>query len=307
MIYTVTLNPSLDYIVGLEDLELGKVNRAGETYKFPGGKGINVSRVLKRLGHSSCALGFIGGFTGDFIQSAIEMEEIETDFVVVDGDSRINVKVRADLETEINGPSPGIDPQHLDLLKKKFSSIRENDVVILAGSLPENLEPSYYRELIELVPEGARVIVDTKGVPLNQAILARPFLIKPNHHELGDLFNVEIITSDEAEKYARKLVDKGAEHVIVSMAGNGALLVTSEGSYTCNVPKGKVVNSVGAGDSVVAGFVSSYLNHGNILEAFQYGVAAGSASAFSLEFCTKKEVEELFQTIQVREFEKGGE
>ncbi|WP_408010560.1 1-phosphofructokinase [Pseudalkalibacillus sp. A8] len=307
MIYTVTLNPSLDYIVGLENLELGKVNRTEETYKFPGGKGINVSRVLKRLGHSSCALGFIGGFTGDFIKSAIETEEIETDFVQVEGDSRINVKLRADLETEVNGPSPGIAPQHLDLLKKKFRAIRKDDMVILAGSLPEKLEPSFYRELIELVPHGTKVIVDTKGVPLNQAILAKPFLIKPNHHELGDLFNVEIENREDAEKYARKLVEEGAENVIVSMAGNGALLVTGTGSYTCNVPKGTVVNSVGAGDSVVAGFVSSYLNNGSILEAFQYGVAAGSASAFSIEFCTKNEVEELFKTIQVREFEKGGE
>ncbi|WP_261132308.1 1-phosphofructokinase [Bacillus sp. Marseille-Q3570] len=307
MIYTVTLNPSLDYIVGLEDIELGKVNRSDDTATFAGGKGINVSRVLKRLDQSSCALGFTGGFTGDFIKSALEQEKVQTDFVQVDGNTRINVKIKSGVETEINGPSPEIRPEHLDLLKNKFKSITQADVIVIAGSLPEKLEPSFYRELIELLPDGAKVIVDTKGVPLNQAILAKPFLIKPNHHELADLFNVEIDNNEDAEKYARKLVDTGAENVLVSMAGDGALLVTTDGSYLCSVPKGNVVNSVGAGDSVVAGFVANYLQSTNIIEAFQYGVAAGSASAFSMEFCTKNEVEELFKTIQVREFEKGGE
>ncbi|WP_221563576.1 1-phosphofructokinase [Alkalihalobacillus sp. TS-13] len=307
MIYTVTLNPSLDYIVGLEDLELGKVNRSESTATFPGGKGINVSRVLKRLGQPSCALGFTGGFTGDFIKSALEKEKVQMDFVQVDEDTRINVKIKSRHETEINGPSPEIKAEHLDLLKNKFNSITPDDVVVIAGSLPEKLEPSFYRELIKLLPDGTKVIVDTKGVPLNQAILAKPFLIKPNHHELADLFNVEIENSEDAEEYARKLVDAGAENVLVSMAGDGALLVTADGSYLCNVPKGTVVNSVGAGDSVVAGFVAKYLQSSSIIEAFGYGVAAGSASAFSMEFCTKNEVDDLFRRIQVREFEKGGE
>lgn len=301
MIYTVTINPSLDYIVKLEQLDTGKVNRSEQSHSFPGGKGINVSRVLKRLGQPSKALGFLGGYTGNFIKHALEEEVIETDFVELEGDTRINVKVRSIEETEINGPSPLITNENLNELKKLLRSVKEEDIVVFAGSLPESIDPSLYRELMEGLPSQTKVIVDTKGVPLNQAVLAQPFLIKPNHHELGELFNTEISQLEDGVEYARKLVDAGAENILVSMAGKGALLVNRTGSYACTVPTGNVINSVGAGDSVVAGFISNYLQSGNLLESFQYGVAAGSASAFSMTFCTKDQVEELVQEIQIRE------
>ncbi|MCF6136707.1 1-phosphofructokinase [Pseudalkalibacillus berkeleyi] len=301
MIYTVTINPSLDYIVSLDELDLGKVNRSEESHSFPGGKGINVSRVLKRLGHSSRSLGFVGGYTGDFIKNALENEEIETEFIELKGDTRINVKVRSSEETEINGPSPLITSDDLNDLKTVLNSVSEEDIVVFAGSLPQSLEPSLYRDLIEQLPAQTKVIVDTKGVPLSQAIMAKPFLIKPNHHELGELFNIEIKTVEEAAKYAGKLIDAGAKNVLVSMAGQGALFVNNTGSYACTVPEGNVVNSVGAGDSVVAGFIYKYIKTGNVLESFQYGVAAGSASAFSIDFCTKDQVEQLLQSINIRE------
>lgn len=301
MIYTVTINPSLDYIVSLDELDLGKVNRSEESHSFPGGKGINVSRVLKRLGHNSRSLGFVGGYTGDFIETALKQEEIETAFIKLKGDTRINVKVRSSQETEINGPSPLITDDNLEDLKTILKSVSEEDFVIFAGSLPQLLKPSLYRDLIEQLPEKTKVIVDTKGVPLSQAIMARPFLVKPNHHELGELFNTEITTVDEAANYAGQLIDAGAKNVLVSMAGQGALFVNDTGSYACTVPKGNVVNSVGAGDSVVAGFISKFIETGNVLESFQYGVAAGSASAFSIGFCTKNQVEQLLQAISIRE------
>ncbi|WP_257351912.1 1-phosphofructokinase [Pseudalkalibacillus decolorationis] len=299
MIYTVTLNPSLDYIVSLDRLEPGTVNRSSETYMFPGGKGINVSRVLHRLGNPSKALGFLGGYTGKFIVDALHDESIETDFVSVEENTRINVKVKADEETEINGTSSEIRSTHLDKLKEKLLEVTEDDVVIFAGSMPENLKPSLYRDLIELLPKGTRTVVDTKGVPLSQAVLANPFLIKPNHHELGDLFNVEIDSVEDAATYARHLIEDGAQNVIVSMAGDGALLATKKVTYFCNVPSGEVVNSVGAGDSVVAGFVSRYILSEKVSDAFKYGIAAGSASAFSIGFCTQSEVNELYKGIEV--------
>lgn len=303
MIYTVTLNPSVDLTVEVEDFQLGRLNRARREQKFPGGKGINVSRVLHRIGAETTALGFIGGFTGAFIRDSLILEGVHVDFVEVEEDSRINIKLKSTAggETEINGLGPTITDQHLNQFLAKLDLIPEGEMIVLAGSIPRSLPVNLYEELTKRCSgRGINPVVDAAGKALLHVLKHKPFLIKPNHHELGDMFGVTLQSVHEIIPYGRKLVEMGARHVIVSMAENGALFFSQEGTYLSNVPKGKVVNSVGAGDSLVAGFIGTYAKTGDLLKAFQYGVAAGSATAFSRDLCTKEDIEALCPQVRIQ-------
>ncbi|KKI93822.1 phosphofructokinase [Bacillus sp. SA1-12] len=300
MIYTVTLNPSVDYIVEVDQFEIGSLNRTVADTKFPGGKGINVSRVMQRLGVETKALGFIGGFTGKFVEDFLIAENIQTNFVKVSGDSRINIKLKTEVETEINGLGPSITDEQLAEFLAVFQKMTEEDIVVLAGSIPGTLPASIYKEIIALCKEKQiKVVADVSGEALKEVISEKPYLIKPNHHELGELFQTDIRTVEDALKYGKKLVEQGVKHVIVSMAEKGALLITERTSLTANVPKGKVLNSVGAGDSVVGGFLSALQKNYPMEEAFKLGVTAGSATAFSMELCTKEKIEELLPQVEV--------
>lgn len=293
MIYTVTFNPSLDYIVNVDHFTCGIVNRTTKEIIYAGGKGINVSMVLKNLGFESTALGFLAGFTGDKIQSLLEEKGISTDFIrVEEGNSRINVKLRSDEETEINGQGPKMTKEDVRRLYEKLDRLKEGDILILAGSIPDSLPGSMYMDIMKyLEKKNLNIIVDaTKDLLLN-VLEYHPFLIKPNNHELGEIFGVELKKRDEVVPYAKKMQEKGARNVLVSMAGEGAVLVTEEGQVLKReAPKGKLVNSVGAGDSMVAGFVAGYLQEQDYEKAFAWGVCTGSASAFSEEMATKEEV-----------------
>lgn len=300
MIYTMTLNPSIDFIVEVADFEVGILNKIQKEAKFPGGKGINVSQVLKRLGTDNKALGFVGGFTGDYIVDSLKQRGIVTDFVEVQEDTRINIKLKTGQETEINGQGPTIQEPELTALLNKIDALTANDVLVLAGSIPQSLPVTIYETLASIATKkGAKVVADTTGEVLLNVLPNKPFLIKPNHHELGELFDVKIETVEEAVPYGKRLVEMGAQHVIVSMAGAGALLFSEDVALYANVPKGVLKNSVGAGDSVVAGFLSNYFRTGDVQQAFKYGVASGSATAFSPELCTQQEVEELLPQIKL--------
>ncbi|CAH0143239.1 Tagatose-6-phosphate kinase [Peribacillus sp. Bi96] len=306
MIYTVTLNPSIDYLVEVESFQIGKVNRTSYDAKFPGGKGINVSRVLKRLGNVTTALGFIGGQTGEFVKRFLRQEEIFTDFTEIAGDTRINIKLKTGLETEINSQGPVISKGNYQQLFSQIEQLQNNDILILSGSIPSSVPSDVYEAMAKSCSDnGIKVVVDTSGKELLNVLPYRPFLIKPNHHELGDLFSTEIRTVDDAIEYGTKLVEAGAQNVIVSMAGQGAVLCSMGESYSANVPKGKVINSVGAGDSMVAGFIGTYEKTEDILSAFRFSLAAGSATAFSSDLCTMDKIEELTPQIEIVQLTGG--
>ncbi len=300
MIYTVTLNPSIDYIVRLDKVLIGSVNRMDSDDKFAGGKGINVSRVLKRLGIENTATGFIGGFTGKFITDTLEDEGISSHFVEVEQDTRINVKIKADAETEINGPGPEISSQKLEELESFLSSLTSEDTVVFAGSSPKNLGNVIYKELIGLTRKtGAQVVCDFEGQTLLDSLEFEPLLVKPNNHELVDIFGVKLESLDQIESYARQILDKGAQHVIISMAGDGALLVTHEVAYFAKPIKGNVKNSVGAGDSMVAGFTGEFVRSGDVIQAFKWGVACGTATTFSDDLATADYIKEIYEKVEV--------
>ncbi len=296
MIYTVTFNPSIDYIVTVEDLKLGEVNRTSKELMFPGGKGINVSMVLKNLGFDNTALGFLAGFTGDSIEQMLKANGVTTDFIKVkEGVSRINVKIRASEESEINGMGPAISKDDIDELYKKLDKLKDGDVLCLAGSIPSVMPSTMYSDIMKyLEGKDIKIVVDATRDLLVNVLEYKPFLIKPNNHELGEIYNVTLKTREEVVPYAKKMQEAGARNVLISMAGEGAVLVAEDGSvYMSEAPKGKVVNSVGAGDSMVAGFVSGYLESGDYKQALRKGLLTGSASAFSEELATKEEVEKL--------------
>ena len=300
MIYTVTLNPSIDYIVRLDQVQVGSVNRMDSDDKFAGGKGINVSRVLKRLDIPNTATGFIGGFTGKFITDTLADEAIETRFVQVAEDTRINVKIKADQETEINGTGPNVEPAQLEELKAILSSLAAEDTVVFAGSSAKNLGNVIYKDLIALTRQtGAQVVCDFEGQTLIDSLDYQPLLVKPNNHELGAIFGVKLENLDEIEKYARELLAKGAQNVIISMAGDGALLVTSEGAYFAKPIKGTVKNSVGAGDSMVAGFTGEFVKSKDAVESFKWGVACGTATTFSDDLATAEFIKETYEKVEV--------
>lgn len=301
MIYTVTLNPSIDYIVEVDDFKMDHLNVIDRESKFPGGKGINVSRVLTKIGVPSKALGFVGGFTGNFIQDFIKSEGIINDFVQVADDSRINIKLKTGEETEINGQGPSLSKENIETLYSKLEKLEAGDILVLAGSIPPSLPKTLYTDLTaEFSKHGVKVVVDAGGKVLAEVLKERPFLVKPNHHELSDLFGTKITTVEEVVPYGRKVIEMGAQNVIVSMAGDGALLFTKDETYFATVPKGKVVNSVGAGDSLVAGFIGTLANEDDFVKAFQYAVATGSATAFSRDLATKDKIDSLVNQVHIR-------
>ncbi|BBE40415.1 1-phosphofructokinase [Streptococcus dysgalactiae] len=300
MIYTVTLNPSIDFIVRIDQLNLGSVNRMVGDDKFAGGKGINVSRVLQRLGVGNTATGFLGGFTGHFIENSLKNEGIETAFVKVDQDTRINVKIKSQEETEINGQGPMISQEQLEALKAKLSQLTSDDTVVFAGSAPANLGNAVYKELIPLVRQsGAQVVCDFEGQPLLDALANNPLLVKPNNHELEAIFGVPLNSLNDVETYASRILEMGAQHVLISMAGDGALLVTEEATYFAKPIKGQVKNSVGAGDSMVAGFTGEFVKSKDPVEALKWGVACGTATAFSDDLATIAFIKETYHKVEV--------
>ncbi|AUO09493.1 phosphofructokinase [Paenibacillus jamilae] len=300
MIYTVTLNPSIDYIVEVDDLKLGDLNRMKRDLKLPGGKGINVSRILNQLGADSTAIGFLGGFTGRFIDDTLREESIKTDFVMIEDDTRINIKLKHGDETEINGLGPAIREQEADALVQKLAGLQKNDIVVLSGSIPPSLGGDFYERLIRVCQDtGAEFVIDTTGEALMKALVHKPLLIKPNHHELAELFGVTIHSEEEIVTYGRKLLEAGAKNVLISMAGEGALFITADEVYHANVPAGTVKNSVGAGDSMIAGFVGTLALHGDPIEAFRAGVASGSATAFSDDLATREKIEQLRPQVTI--------
>lgn len=300
MIYTVTLNPALDYIVRLTHIESGHVNRMDSSDIFAGGKGINVSRVLQRLGYTSTATGFVGGFTGEFIKTSLAQEDIETDFVPVIQDTRINVKIKADQETEINGLGPVVTDQQLAELEAVLSKAKAGDVVVFAGSAPASLGNQVYHRLITVAKNaGAEIVCDFEGQTLVESLQYRPLLVKPNKHELEAIFDVTLHNRQEIVEYAHKLLEVGAKHVIVSMAGDGALLVTPTETYFARPIKGLVKNSVGAGDSMVAGFTGEYIYSQDPIEALKWGVACGTATAFSDDLATIEFIKEMYEKVEV--------
>lgn len=300
MIYTVTLNPSIDFIVRLDHLELGSVNRMTSDDKFAGGKGINVSRILQRLDVDNTATGFIGGFTGRFVEDGLTAEGIKTNFVQVSEDTRINVKIKAGEETEINGAGPKISDEKLEELKAILAGLSSEDTVVFAGSAPSSLGNQVYNTLIPIAKKaGAEVVCDFEGQTLLDSLNYQPLLVKPNNHELADIFGVELNGLEDIEKYAREILAKGAKNVIISMAGDGALLVTPEAGYFAKPIKGTVKNSVGAGDSMVAGFTGEYVKSGDPIEALKWGVACGTATTFSDDLATAEFTKETYQKVEV--------
>ena len=301
MIYTVTFNPAIDYVVRLDaPLEVGQVNRACGEDCVLGGKGINVSGVLAQLGCPSVALGFVAGETGAWLERGLAAQGLHTDFVHLEnGMTRINVKIKAAQETELNGAGPDIPDEALHQLEEKLDGLTENDVLILAGSIPASLPQDVYERLLaRLDGRGVRCVVDATRALLVNVLPYHPFLIKPNNHELGEIVGRELPTDEEIAAAARTLQEKGARNVLVSMAGDGALLLDEQGqTHRIGCPKGKVVNSVGAGDSMVAGFVAGYLQSGSYAQALRLGTACGSATAFSLGLATKEKIDELLAQL----------
>lgn len=298
MIYTLTFNPSLDYIVTVSDFTCGIVNRTTEEIIFPGGKGINVSMVLKNLGFESTALGYYAGFTGDKLKSLLEEKGVKADFLPVkEGMTRINVKIRSKQESEINAQGPAISKEDVQKLYEKLDNLADGDILVMAGSIPDVMPGTMYMDIMKyLQGKNLKIIVDATKELLLNVLPYHPFIIKPNNHELGEIFHVKITEKSDVIYYAKQLQEKGARNVLVSMAGEGAVLVAEDGTvHTSEAPKGNVINSVGAGDSMVAGFLAGYLESGNYEKAFKMGVYTGSASAFSNELATKDKVIALWE------------
>ena len=299
MVYTVTFNPAIDYVVHADELRTGYVNRSNSEKIYFGGKGINVSIVLSELGIPSKALGFVAGFTGRAIEEGVEEKGIETDFVhLKEGFSRINVKIKSSDETELNGQGPAIGETELNELFEKLEELKDGDTIVLAGSIPNTLPSDIYEKILErLSDRNIKVVVDATKDLLMNVLKYKPFLIKPNNHELSEIFGVDIQSNKEIEKYAKKLKDMGARNVLVSMAGDGALLLDeNEEVHICGVCEGKVINSVGAGDSMVAGFIAGSQN-GDYEYALKLGTATGGATAFSEELAKKDEIYRLLEQL----------
>lgn len=303
MIYTVTFNPSLDYIIQVDHFMTGQINKTTYEKILPGGKGINVAIVLANFGHESTALGFMAGFTGKEIEHRLENFGCSSSFIQVkEGLSRINVKMKSDEETEINGMGPTIQQEDIEKLFDQLKVLTDQDILVISGSIPKTLPDTMYEQIIEYVqPNHCKVVVDATNTLLMKVLRYHPFLIKPNNIELGEIFDVTLNTQEEVIPYAHKLQELGARNILVSMAGQGAVLLDENGKeYRLPAPKGNVINSVGAGDSMVAGFISGCIESNYDYEyAFLKGVCSGSASAFSENLCTREEVEALMKTMKL--------
>lgn len=300
MVYTVTLNPALDYVMKVGSLRYDDINRSKSEEIYYGGKGINVSVILTRLGFQNKCLGFVAGFTGDKLQQMLEKDGIDCDFNRLQkGQTRINVKIKADTELDINAEGPAIDEKDISSLMEKLDDIKEGDFLVLAGSIPSTLPDDIYERILSrLENKGVNFVVDATGDLLMNVLKYKPFLVKPNHHELGDLFGVEVKTEEDIVKYAKKVQELGARNVLVSRAKDGATLIDENGNVTTfpNV-EGKLVNSVGCGDSMVGGFVAGYISKGDYAYALKLGSACGNATAFSEELATKEEIEKIFDIM----------
>lgn len=300
MIYTVTFNPSIDYVVDTENFAMGKVNRAKSDNILAGGKGINVSIVLNNLGIKSTVLGFIAGFTGLEIERRVKAAGCGTDFIMLDsGNSRINIKIKDKKETDINAIGPKVDKEHIEKFWEQIEALESGDMLILAGSIPASVPSQIYRDIMKRVAnKNIKVVVDAQGMVLHDILNLHPYVVKPNQTELYELFDVKVTTIGEAIPYAKKIRDMGAKNAIISLGEVGAVLAAEDGKvYTCIAPRGNAVNTVGAGDSMIAGFLTGMMAEIGCENALKLGVAAGSASAFSKELGTKKEIQEVYETL----------
>ena len=304
MIYTLTLNPSIDYIMPLEHLQLGATNYAQGEYMLPGGKGINVSRVLNRLDVPNQAIGFIGGHTGKFIEEWLDKEGADYHFIPVEGQTRINVKLKGKSETEINGRGPVISEEESQKLMEQIDQLTSQDILVISGSKNTGLSETFYNEVIKICQKNqTSFILDTNSKELLEALKAQPFLVKPNQTELGDLFGQTIQTKEEAIVYGKKLQEAGAQNVIVSLGGEGAIFIDEKQIMIADSPKGKVKNTVGSGDSMIAGFLAGIEKGKPKEEAFKLGIQSGSATAFNEDLATKEDIEALNNQVEIREVE----
>lgn len=300
MIYTVTFNPSLDYIVSVEDFQTGRTNRTSQEQLLAGGKGLNVSTVLGNLGIESTALGFVAGFTGEEIVRRMEQLHVKSEFIrLEEGFSRINVKLKTIDGTEINANGPQIGAPQVDLLMKQLDRLQEGDILVLAGSIPTSMPDDIYRNIMaRLEGRGIMIVVDATKDLLVNVLEYHPFLIKPNNHEIGEIFGETPMTREAVVPYAKRLQELGATNVLVSMAGEGAVLLTADGQiFDAPAPKGTLVNAVGSGDSMVAGFLAGWMEQTDYRHAFYMGIAAGSASAFSDQLATRAQIEQVYGTL----------
>jgi 1-phosphofructokinase len=301
MIYTVTLNPSIDFLVRLPVFKVGEVNRMMSDDKFPGGKGINVSRLLARLECEAIALGFLGGFTGNFIQNKLAAEAIQTDFVQIASDTRINVKIKADQESEINGAGPQISAAEREQFLAKLVALTPSDIVVLAGTAPASLGQDFYLDIIQQIKaRGAAFVIDVEGEVLVKSLAHRPLVVKPNNHELGAIYGVDFQSVDALIPYGHKLLAAGAQYAMISMAGDGALLFADGQTYFAEAVKGLVKNSVGAGDSMIAGFVGEFAKSHDAVKAFKQGVACGTATAFSDDLASSEMIQAIAEQVVVQ-------
>lgn len=303
MIYTLTLNPAIDYYMTMENFQLGALNSLEEGYTLPGGKGINVSKVLKNFSVESVALGFIGGFTGDYIIKHLKEYQIENDFVTLNENTRINIKLKTkDSETEIAGISPKITVENIDELLKKFQQVKKEDIVILSGSVPSSVKATIYADIIKLLPKEVKIILDTRGVPFVEGLKANVYLTKPNNHELEEFFNRKLNNLDEIIEAGKELQKLGSENVLISLGKDGSILITKDEVYVGNAPQGKLISSVGAGDSMVAGIVYGIAQGNSLVEAYKYGIASGSSTAFSEGLTTIDGMKSLLNKIEIKKY-----
>lgn len=303
MIYTLTLNPAIDYYMAMENFQLGALNSLEEGYTLPGGKGINVSKVLKNFSVESVALGFIGGFTGDYIIKHLKEYQIENDFVTLNENTRINIKLKTkDSETEIAGISPKITVENIDELLKKFQQVKKEDIVILSGSVPSSVKATIYADIIKLLPKEVKIILDTRGVPFVEGLKANVYLTKPNNHELEEFFNRKLNNLDEIIEAGKELQKLGSENVLISLGKDGSILITKDEVYIGNAPQGKLISSVGAGDSMVAGIVYGIAQGNSLVEAYKYGIASGSSTAFSEGLTTIDGMKSLLNKIEIKKY-----
>lgn len=300
MIYTVTFNPSIDYVMFVDDFKIDGLNRAQDTNKFAGGKGINVSRVLKTLGVDSTALGFAGGFPGDFIAQTLKDSDIHTDLVQVDEDTRINVKLKTGQETEVNAQGPNVTDAQFQSLLNQIKETTDNDTVIVAGSVPKSIPSDAYAQIAKITKQtGAQLVVDAEKDLVESVLEYQPLFIKPNKDELEVMFNTSVKSDEDVIKYAKQILDKGAQSVIVSLGGDGAIYVDRQQSIKAVNPKGKVINTVGSGDSTVAGMVAGLATGLSVQDAFKQAVASGTATAFDADLATKDAIENIKSQVTI--------
>lgn len=303
MIYTLTLNPSIDYVLRVDEFLDGETLRSNTEEKYPGGKGIMVSKLLKNLGEKSVNIGFLGGFTGDFIRKKLNDLGIEEDFTRIEDDSRINVKLKYETETEINAQGPQIKEEEIEEFLNYLDQLQEDDFVIISGSIPKSLGDDFYRVIVNLLEmNNVRFALDTSGKKLFKLSSYKPFLVKPNKKELEEIFDDEIDSDEKIIKYARKLIDQGAENVIVSLGKDGSIFVDNSIAYKAKPIEGKLINSVGSGDSMVAGYIYGYMKGLSKIDSYKLAVSCGSATAFSPDIAEKELIYKILEKVEVEEW-----